>query len=76
MACKGSGVQIPSAPPQVRGLIRPRPSTNPWPRAADSGCWVRLDKKLMEQVVPQVPLAWDVAKILTAPGLTRYEFDQ
>jgi hypothetical protein len=26
MACKGSGVQIPSAPPQVRGPIGPRPS--------------------------------------------------
>jgi hypothetical protein len=35
MACKGSGVQIPSAPPQVNGLIRPRPSPNRPPRAAD-----------------------------------------
>jgi peptide/nickel transport system substrate-binding protein len=43
---------------------------------ARQGCWVDLDKKLMEQVVPWVPLAWDVTTILTAPSLTRYEFDQ
>jgi hypothetical protein len=35
MACKGSGVQIPSAPPQVRGPIRPRPSPDRPPRAAN-----------------------------------------
>jgi hypothetical protein len=35
MACKRSGVQIPSAPPQVRGPIRPRPPRNLPPRAAD-----------------------------------------
>jgi hypothetical protein len=35
MACKGSGVQIPSAPPQVRGPIRPRPSPDRPARAAD-----------------------------------------
>jgi hypothetical protein len=34
MACKGSGVQIPSAPPQVRGPLRPRPPANPGARAA------------------------------------------
>jgi hypothetical protein len=39
-------------------------------------CWIDLDKKLMEQVVPWVPLAWDVATVLTAPSLTRYVFDQ
>jgi peptide/nickel transport system substrate-binding protein len=43
---------------------------------ARRGCWADLDKKLMEQVVPWVPLAWDVAAILTAPSLTKYEFDQ
>jgi hypothetical protein len=35
MACKGSGVQIPSAPPQVNRPIRPRPSRNRRPQAAD-----------------------------------------
>jgi hypothetical protein len=36
MACKGSGVQIPSAPPQVSGPLRRRPLANPGPRAADT----------------------------------------
>ena len=35
MACKGSGVQIPSAPPQVRGPPRARPPMNRPPRAAN-----------------------------------------
>jgi hypothetical protein len=35
MACKGSGVQIPSAPPQVNGPIRPRPYPDRPPEAAD-----------------------------------------
>jgi hypothetical protein len=35
MACKGSGVQIPSAPPQVRGPIRPQPPPDRPPQAAD-----------------------------------------
>jgi peptide/nickel transport system substrate-binding protein len=43
---------------------------------ARRSCWVDLDKKLMEQVVPWVPMVWDVVTILTAPSLTRYEFDQ
>jgi hypothetical protein len=36
MACKGSGVQIPSAPPQVRGRIRPRPFLDRPPRQIGS----------------------------------------
>ena len=35
MACKGSGVQIPSAPPQVRGPRRRRPPANRPHRAAN-----------------------------------------
>jgi hypothetical protein len=35
MACKGSGVQIPSAPPQVKGPLRRRPPPNRPPRAAN-----------------------------------------
>ena len=35
MACKGSGVQIPSAPPQVNGPLRRRPPANPRARAAN-----------------------------------------
>jgi hypothetical protein len=35
MACKRSGVQIPSAPPQLNGPNRPRPPPSRRPRAAD-----------------------------------------
>lgn len=43
---------------------------------ARMGCWADLDKKLMEQVVPWVPLDWDLSTVLAAPSLTRYVFDQ
>jgi hypothetical protein len=39
-------------------------------------CWIDFDKKLMEQVVPLVPLMWDLATVVSAPSLTRYVFDQ
>jgi peptide/nickel transport system substrate-binding protein len=39
-------------------------------------CWIDFDKKLMEQVVPMVPLMWDLSTVLSAPSLTRYVFDQ
>ena len=39
-------------------------------------CWADFDKKLTEQVVPWVPLIWNNAIIISAPSLTRYEFDQ
>jgi hypothetical protein len=35
MACKRSGVQIPSAPPQVNAPVRLEAPPNPPPRAAD-----------------------------------------
>jgi peptide/nickel transport system substrate-binding protein len=40
------------------------------------GCWADFDKKLMEQVVPWVPLIWDLSTVLSAPSLTSYVFDQ
>jgi peptide/nickel transport system substrate-binding protein len=43
---------------------------------ARMGCWADFDKKLMEQVVPWVPLGWDLSTVLAAPSLTRYVFDQ
>jgi peptide/nickel transport system substrate-binding protein len=43
---------------------------------ARMGCWADFDKKLMEQVVPWVPLDWDLSTVLAAPSLTRYVFDQ
>jgi peptide/nickel transport system substrate-binding protein len=39
-------------------------------------CWVNLDKKLMEQVVPWVPYLWSNNITLTTPSLTRYVYDQ
>jgi peptide/nickel transport system substrate-binding protein len=39
-------------------------------------CWANLDKKLMEQVVPWVPYLWANALTVTAPTVTRYDFDQ
>jgi peptide/nickel transport system substrate-binding protein len=39
-------------------------------------CFVNLDKKLMEQVVPWVPYLWEKKITITAPSVTKYEFDQ
>ena len=39
-------------------------------------CWVALDKKIMEEVVPWVPLI-DANDIdLLGPAVTKYDFDQ
>jgi peptide/nickel transport system substrate-binding protein len=39
-------------------------------------CWVALDKKLMEQVVPWVPYLWANNLTLVSERVTHYEFDQ
>jgi peptide/nickel transport system substrate-binding protein len=39
-------------------------------------CFVNLDKKLMEQVVMWVPYLWEKKITITAPSVTKYEFDQ
>jgi ABC-type transport system substrate-binding protein len=39
-------------------------------------CWVTLDAKLMEEVVPWVPLVWRNAVRVTGPSVGHYEFDQ
>jgi peptide/nickel transport system substrate-binding protein len=46
--------------------------TNPY----RNQCWANLDRKLMEQVVPWVPQLWPNALTVTAPSVTRYDFDQ
>jgi peptide/nickel transport system substrate-binding protein len=43
---------------------------------ARTTCWVNLDKKLMEQVVPWVPYLWSNNITILAPTLTRYVYDQ
>ena len=39
-------------------------------------CWVALDKKIMETVVPFVPLLDATAIDLLGPAVTKYDFDQ
>ncbi|HJP66226.1 MAG TPA: ABC transporter substrate-binding protein [Actinomycetota bacterium] len=43
---------------------------------ARTQCWVALDKKLMEQVVPWVPYLWATNLTLLSDKVTHYEFDQ
>ncbi len=39
-------------------------------------CWIELDRKLMEEVVPWVPYLWEQNIALTGPSVTKWEFDQ
>jgi peptide/nickel transport system substrate-binding protein len=39
-------------------------------------CFVDVDKKLMETVVPWVPYLWNKVVVITNPSVTKYEFDQ
>jgi peptide/nickel transport system substrate-binding protein len=39
-------------------------------------CWVTLDKKLMEDVVPWVPYLWPKVLVTTSDAVTHYEFSQ
>jgi hypothetical protein len=39
-------------------------------------CWVDLDKKLTEDIVPWVPLFWSNAVDIVGPAVTQYDFDQ
>jgi peptide/nickel transport system substrate-binding protein len=48
------------------------PQTDP----SRTNCWVNFDKQLMERVVPWVPYLWGNALTVTAPTVTKYEFDQ
>jgi ABC-type transport system substrate-binding protein len=43
---------------------------------ARTPCFVNLDKKLMETAVPWVPYMWSKVVSITAPSVTKYEFDQ
>ena len=43
---------------------------------ARTRCFVSLDKKLMETAVPWVPYLWGKVVSITAPSVTKYEFDQ
>ncbi|HEY7875918.1 MAG TPA: ABC transporter substrate-binding protein [Actinomycetota bacterium] len=39
-------------------------------------CWVDLDKRLMEEVVPWVPYLWPFTLNILSDSVTRWEFDQ
>jgi peptide/nickel transport system substrate-binding protein len=39
-------------------------------------CYANLDKKLMEEAVPWVPYLWAKNITVTAPSVTKFEFDQ
>ena len=39
-------------------------------------CWIGFDKYMMTSVVPWVPYLWANQVTITAPSVTRYQFDQ
>jgi len=41
-----------------------------------TACWVALDKKLMEEVVPWVPYLFFRSVGITGPAVTKHDFDQ
>ena len=41
-----------------------------------TNCWVRLDERLMEEVVPWVPYLWANNVRITGPAVTQWEYDQ
>jgi peptide/nickel transport system substrate-binding protein len=43
---------------------------------ATTQCWIDLDKKLMEDVVPWVPYLWPNVITTIGPAVTNWEFDQ
>jgi hypothetical protein len=39
-------------------------------------CFANIDKMLMETAVPWIPYLWNKVVYITAPSMTKYEFDQ
>jgi peptide/nickel transport system substrate-binding protein len=67
-----SGVQIPSVDADIDACQK-IPGNQPDQR---NDCYANLDKKLMEEDVPWVPYLWAKNATITAPSMTKYEFDQ
>jgi peptide/nickel transport system substrate-binding protein len=67
-----SGAQIPSVDADVDACQK---ISNAEPDQRND-CFANLDKKLMEQVVPWVPYFWQKQITITAPSMTKFEFDQ
>jgi hypothetical protein len=67
-----SGAQIPSVDGDIDGCQK---ISNAQPDQRND-CFANVDKKLMEQVVPWVPYLWQRQITVTAPSMTKFEFDQ
>lgn len=39
-------------------------------------CWIELDKKITEEIVPWVPYLWATNPDITSEAVTKYEYDQ
>lgn len=71
---KTLGVTIP--PGGVPSIDADNDKCTPLAGQARQACWVALDKKLMEQIVPWIPLVDATAIDLVGPAVTKYDFDQ
>jgi peptide/nickel transport system substrate-binding protein len=67
-----SGTQIPNVDADIDACQK-IPGNQPDQR---NDCYANLDKKLMEEAVPWVPYLWAKNITITAPSVTKYEFDQ
>jgi peptide/nickel transport system substrate-binding protein len=67
-----SGAEIPSVDADIDACQK-IPGNQPDQR---NQCYADLDKKLMEEDVPWVPYLWAKQVTISAPSLTKWEFDQ
>ena len=67
------GYDVTSVPGVDDRIARCRTRVGPVERP---GCWGRLDRWLMERVVPWVPYATDRRVEITSSRVTRYSYDQ
>jgi peptide/nickel transport system substrate-binding protein len=65
-----SGVDIPNVTPDIEACQEKTAFED------RTTCFADLDKKLMEQAVPWIPYLWNKVIYITAPSVTKYEFDQ
>jgi peptide/nickel transport system substrate-binding protein len=65
-----AGTQIPNVTPDIENCQKETESD------ARTTCFADLDKKLMETAVPWVPYLWNKVVYITAPSVTKYEYDQ
>jgi peptide/nickel transport system substrate-binding protein len=65
-----AGAQIPNVSSDIEAC---QEVTEPDARTT---CFADLDRKLMEEAVPWVPYLWNKVVYITAPSVTKYEYDQ